>query len=162
MAAWESGCPPFVTSRSITSLFVLISVILGFLYSTALGQNWEAVMGFLNAQAFNRTDPLYGRDIGYFVFKLPFYRLLNGAAMGIVAETLLVVLVIYVLSRSISFAGRRFQAAGALSITSQLWPLASSSLRPGTIGSSSMSSSIPRGRVLRGRLRGCTCSGAGP
>ena len=104
--------PPFVTSRSITSLFVLISVILGFLYSTALGQNWEAVMGFLNAQAFNRTDPLYGRDIGYFVFKLPFYRLLNGAAMGIVAETLLVVLVIYVLSRSISFAGRRFQAAG--------------------------------------------------
>ena len=77
--------PRFITTRSITNLFVLISIILGFLYSTSLGRNWEAVLGFWHAQAFNRVDPLFGRDIGYFVFKLPFYRLLNGAAMGIVA-----------------------------------------------------------------------------
>lgn len=104
--------PRFITSRSITSLFVLGSIILGFLYSTTLGQNWEVVMGFLHAQTFGRTDPLFGRDIGYFVFKLPFYRLLYGAAMGIVAATILVVLLIYVLSRSISFADRHFQVTG--------------------------------------------------
>ncbi len=37
---------------------------------------WVAVQQFLHARPFGETDPLFGRDVGYYVFRLPVYRML--------------------------------------------------------------------------------------
>ena len=44
---------------------------------------------YLNASRSARTDPLFGRDLGFFVFDLPFWRLVYGWATALVAGTLL-------------------------------------------------------------------------
>ncbi len=39
---------------------------------------WETVLGFFKGGAFGQTDPIFGRDIGFYVFTLPFIGLLRG------------------------------------------------------------------------------------
>src|SRR5213594_1986376 len=35
--------------------------------------HWEAVLAYSNAQPFGVTDPVFGRDLGFFVFTLPLW-----------------------------------------------------------------------------------------
>ena len=42
--------------------------------------NWETVLLFFNGEEWGDTDPTLGRDIGFYVFDLPFWRFLLGWA----------------------------------------------------------------------------------
>lgn len=44
---------------------------------------WEMVLRFLNAAPFGKTDPIFGMDMGFYVFSLPFYRMFQSWAMEI-------------------------------------------------------------------------------
>jgi uncharacterized membrane protein (UPF0182 family) len=51
-------------------------------------QGWDAFVRFLWAQPFGRADPLYGRDIGFYLFQLPFLeRVQNTITMLAFAAT---------------------------------------------------------------------------
>ncbi len=77
---------------------------------------WETVLGYLNAVPFGATDPLFGRDLAFFVFTLPFWRMVNGWASALVAGTIVLTLVVYVLQRSLVLTQRGPRlAAGARS-----------------------------------------------
>src|SRR5262249_53282893 len=77
---------------------------------------WETVLQYLNAVPFGTTDPLFGRDLGFFVFTLPFWRLVVGWATLLVIGTVLLTVAIYVLQRSLVLTARGPRlAAGARS-----------------------------------------------
>ncbi|MGK7910391.1 MAG: UPF0182 family protein [Synechococcus sp.] len=64
-------------------------------------QSWEPILKALNATSFGQTDPLFGLDVGFFVFKLP---LLEGGVQwlaGLFVCSLLLVLLVYVLEGDI-------------------------------------------------------------
>jgi uncharacterized membrane protein (UPF0182 family) len=42
------------------------------------GGHWETWLYFLNATPFGKTDPILGRDIGFYVFTLPLLEMLQG------------------------------------------------------------------------------------
>src|SRR5881296_2251850 len=76
--------------------------------------HWEALLGYLNAIEFGGTDPLFGRDLAFFVFILPFWRLLYGWAITMVVSTIILTLVVYILQRSLVLTTRGPRlAAGA-------------------------------------------------
>ena len=76
--------------------------------------HWETVLGYFNAVPFEATDPLFGRDLGFFVFVLPFWRLVHGWAITLVTGTIVLTLVVYVLQRSLVLTTRGPRlAAGA-------------------------------------------------
>jgi hypothetical protein len=68
--------------------------------------NWVAVLGYFNQVAFGTTDPLFGRDLAFYVFNLPFWRLLHGWAITLAAATLALTLILYVLQRSLVLTNR--------------------------------------------------------
>ncbi|MBI2524827.1 MAG: UPF0182 family protein [Candidatus Rokubacteria bacterium] len=75
---------------------------------------WDTLLQYLNATPFGRTDPLFNRDIGFYVFQLPFWRLLYGWAMALCIGTLVLTAAVYVLQRSVVLtAGGPRLAAGA-------------------------------------------------
>ncbi len=49
---------------------------LAFVVGLAASQEWVAFQQFLHARPFGQTDPLFGRDVGFYVFRLPVYRLI--------------------------------------------------------------------------------------
>src|SRR6266705_1575970 len=76
--------------------------------------HWETLLGYLNAIEFGGTDPLFGRDLAFFVFILPFWRLLYGWAITMVGSTIILTLVVYILQRRLVLTTRGPRlAAGA-------------------------------------------------
>ncbi|MGE5507632.1 MAG: UPF0182 family protein [Chitinophagales bacterium] len=97
--------PALFTAGRVTRAFVLIAAVLGIGAGLTASLGWEIVQRFLHGGAFGVADPLFGRDLGFYIFRLPFYLYLYRTAMGLVFLTLLLVGAIYVLSGSLAFTG---------------------------------------------------------
>src|ERR1700730_2182202 len=76
--------------------------------------SWPTVLEYLNRTAFGQTDPLFERDLGFYFFVLPFWRMLHAWGTALVAGTLVLVAAVYVLQRSLVLTARGPRlAAGA-------------------------------------------------
>lgn len=86
---------------------ILVTVVMGLLAAGALVGEWQTYLLWANGDAFGIEDPQFGRDLGFFVFDLPFYALINGWLFGALAVTLLLTAGAHYL-----FGGIRPQAPG--------------------------------------------------
>jgi uncharacterized membrane protein (UPF0182 family) len=89
--------------RRFLPLVLLVIAIASGLRATT---HWATVVGYMNGSAFGTTDPLFGRDLSFYVFVLPFWRLLHGWATTLVTGTVLLALAVYVLRRSLAITTR--------------------------------------------------------
>ena len=67
-----------VVNLGIVVLGLFLAVIMG---TVAAGQ-WPIALRFLNQVPFGVADPIFGRDVGFFVFTLPFLRAVHSWALG--------------------------------------------------------------------------------
>ncbi len=70
----------------------------------------DDVFLFLNAQSFGESDPIFGVDIGFYVFRLPFWETLVDWSFNLLVLTTVVVAVALYLNGAIRFDGRRLSA----------------------------------------------------
>lgn len=99
--------PWFLHSRWIISVFLLVSVLLGFLYSSTVGTYWQTVVQFFHQTPFDTTDPIFHRNIAFYVFSLPFYDLLYTAFQALLTLILIAVAIVYFLTGAFVFADGR-------------------------------------------------------
>ena len=84
-----------IFSRLLLNLFAIaLSVGFGFV----LAANWNRLLLFFHANPFNRADPLFTKDIGFYIFSLPIWQLLEFWLIGLSAYSLLAVSLVYLLS----------------------------------------------------------------
>jgi hypothetical protein len=83
-----------------------IAIGLSLLLGASLAAHWDKVLLVLNATPFNRTDPLFGHETGFYVFSLPLLELLEFWLVGMGLYALLAVALIYVLSGNSLSRGR--------------------------------------------------------
>src|SRR5512145_921400 len=88
--------------RFLPIVTALIAVVAGLRASA----HWQTVLGYVNAQPFRTTDPVFQHDLSVFVFQLPLWRLIHGWALALVAGTMLLTVVLYVLQRSLVLTTR--------------------------------------------------------
>ncbi|QDZ38892.1 hypothetical protein FRE64_02415 [Euhalothece natronophila Z-M001] len=69
----------------------VISVFLGLVCAL----NWEQLLLFLNAISFEKTDPIFSKDVGFYVFSLPIWELLDFWVGGLFLYGLCAVSLIY-------------------------------------------------------------------
>jgi uncharacterized membrane protein (UPF0182 family) len=94
--------------RFLPIVLTAIAVISGLRASA----HWQALLGYANAQPFRTTDPVFGHDLSVFVFQLPLWRLIHGWALTLLAGTIVLTLVLYVLQRSFVLTTRGPRLAG--------------------------------------------------
>ena len=93
--------------RLINAGLLVLGVFLSALMGLILSAQWPLVLRFFTAVPFGSTDPVFGRDVGFYVFSLPFYRMLHawllGALVFIASSTLAIyaVVVVYELGGSL-------------------------------------------------------------
>jgi hypothetical protein len=97
----------FAVAPLLRILIPIASLFFAFTMGSWGAGLWETYLKFLSATPFGALDPLFGKDIGFYVFTLPFYRWVYFGFCTIVALSLVGVLVIYVLRQHIAFDGRR-------------------------------------------------------
>ena len=81
--------------------FTVLSIIalgLSLEFGFIISANWSQLLLFLRGQSFVQTDPLFNHDIGFYVFSLPIWQLLEFWLVGLFLFCLLAVALIYLLS----------------------------------------------------------------
>ncbi|MFC5992834.1 UPF0182 family protein [Pseudonocardia hispaniensis] len=78
----------------------------------ALG-DWQTVQMFLHGTSFGITDPEFGKDVSFYAFTLPFYRMLLSWFMVAIAISFVVALLTNYLFGGIRLAGRSAQVSNA-------------------------------------------------
>lgn len=73
--------------------FWLVALVLGIPAGLRLGEGWQTVLTWLNATPFGKTDPIFGWDISFFVFTLPFLELVVSFLLHLVILSLVVSIV---------------------------------------------------------------------
>jgi uncharacterized protein len=88
-------------------LLIGVAALFGLLSGAAMLQQWEPFLLWANAAPFGINDPQFGRDLGYFVFRLPFLELMNSWLF----TTLVLTIVLTTLAHYV-FGGIRPQSPG--------------------------------------------------
>jgi len=77
---------------------ILGTTLLSLMFGWVAQGNWEIVLRFFNGQLFGIADPVFHREISFYVFSLPFSHLLRGWFLAVLIITLLGSAAVYLLS----------------------------------------------------------------
>ncbi|MFC1941465.1 UPF0182 family protein [Chloroflexota bacterium] len=96
---------PWAIVRQLQSILklnvILVTALLSLIFGLVAQGNWEVVLRFFNWQPFGIPDPVFHREIGFYVFSLPFLHLVQGWLMGALIITLLGSVGVYFLSYTV-------------------------------------------------------------
>jgi hypothetical protein len=71
------------------------------------GGRWETWLYFLNATPFGKTDPILGRDIGFYVFTLPLLEMIQGLLSFVIFLMAAVAVAAYVFGEEVGLDATR-------------------------------------------------------
>ncbi|GMT45193.1 MAG: UPF0182 protein [bacterium] len=91
-----------------SAVILFFAIIMG---SSASG-HWSAFLQFIHPTSFGIKDPILGKDVGFYVFKLPTYQFIVGWYLFMVALTFAVVLFSYYLDNAFGYQENRFRISG--------------------------------------------------
>ncbi len=105
---WVATLPEALIGRSVSlgnrivkKLIVVLSVILGLFFGLVAAGSWQEVLKFISGTAFGLADPVFNKDISFYVFSLPFFQIGLGLIKFLVLLTLIGCAIIYFLRGSL-------------------------------------------------------------
>ena len=103
----DGVAPPGIdfSPRLLKLLVVLVSAGVGLFFAVDYYAQWDTWLRFRYGGAFGVPDPLYGVDVGFYLFHLPFYELLQTSLMLLTVLALAAVLLTYVSFGLLRFSG---------------------------------------------------------
>ncbi|SVA68917.1 uncharacterized protein METZ01_LOCUS121771, partial [marine metagenome] len=64
--------------KAVLIVAVLAVIVLGVIFGSIFSSKWELFLRFTNAASFGLKDPMFEKDISFFVFALPTYAFVQG------------------------------------------------------------------------------------
>ena len=125
----QNGLQEIDLERYISKFSLAVSLFFGFLTGLFGASKWETVLKYFNAVPFNTVDPIFGRDIGFYFFDLPFIQFLVGFGFWLIIVSFIGAFLSYVVRGAITIKslstplealssfGRAAAAKGGLSLT---------------------------------------------
>lgn len=75
-----------------------IALIISLIIAGELSEHWANILQYFHPTTFNRLDPLFERDISFYIFSLPVWELLEYWLLGLFSYSLVAVTLTYLLS----------------------------------------------------------------
>lgn len=97
---------PELIDPLVQRLLLPAALVLGLFAAPQAASHWESFLLLLNPTSFGLEDPLYNRDLGFFMFQLPALRTLYNWLMTALAVSLALTAVVYVLYRGLQYSPR--------------------------------------------------------
>src|SRR3954468_563611 len=106
---FTQGAPRVDITRPLRRLTLPVSLVLGVLAGLASTSAWATVLRSIYATPFGSTDPVFGRDIGFYVFQLPALTVALGYLSGLFLISLIALVPVYAIRGDVQIApgGRR-------------------------------------------------------
>ncbi len=99
----QLGWDKILRSTNIGWVLGFLSVLLAMVLGFTAADKWIIVQQYFNSVPFNLKDPIFSRDIAFYVFNLQFYQLLYGLLMPILILTAILVGMVYLIMASFKF-----------------------------------------------------------
>jgi uncharacterized membrane protein (UPF0182 family) len=96
-----------VPARYLTLTAMAGAAFLAFLFSAAAGTTWLDVLAYFHQQPFDQVEPMFGRDIGFYIFALPVYRMAQNMAFLLVIAALIILGIVYITSGGLEIDNNR-------------------------------------------------------
>ena len=109
----EMDLPDEEAHKNIRSMIVIFSCVLGAILTIiAVPALWFQMLQFMHATDFNLADPIFGRDLGFYMFKLELFNGLNSMGLNLVVTLLGLTFLFYVMLVSFARPAVKVQEAG--------------------------------------------------
>ncbi|HEV8176408.1 MAG TPA: UPF0182 family protein, partial [Gemmatimonadales bacterium] len=95
--------PRLNLTAAMTRLSLPVSLVLALLAGLGFTSGWELALRLIYRTPFGTVDPIFSRDIGYYVFILPALSTVLGFLSALLVLSLVLVLLLYGLRRDIVF-----------------------------------------------------------
>ncbi len=102
-AAEFGGIP--ISGNTLDNLILAAILIVSFFIASRASEQWNMVLSFLNQQPFGTTDPIFNKDIGFYVFSLPFYMFVREQLLIMLLFAGLVTVIWYIRDGGVQFIG---------------------------------------------------------
>ncbi|MCZ0941076.1 MAG: UPF0182 family protein [Caldilineaceae bacterium] len=73
----------------LTPVVLLVGAFFAFFMGTGASSAWEELLLYFNQQPFGMSDPIFDRDVSFFLFTLPIWQFLRGWLMTMLVITLI-------------------------------------------------------------------------
>lgn len=97
--------------RSVRRLIIMVLVPPALIAAGAGGAAWDEYLLYVNQVPFNIADPVFGRDVGFYVFSLPFYGMLQSFAWWTLIFTLVATAAMHFFDHAIGWSEGRVSLA---------------------------------------------------
>ena len=93
-------------AKSLPNYIALVVILLTSLIaaSSSMG-TWETILKYLNAKDFGSVDPIFQRDIGFYLFQLPFYEGVRDWLLALLIGAVVISVIVYVFKGAIDTTG---------------------------------------------------------
>ena len=101
------GSPGLALSPLMWRLLILaVALVLALLIAMGESGRWDLILRFIYQAPFGRNDPLFDKDIGFYIFSLPLYVALKNWLLWVLLLATLIAVAIYFVHGDISFDTR--------------------------------------------------------
>ncbi|MBA3063359.1 MAG: hypothetical protein FP833_10480, partial [Atribacteria sp.] len=92
----------------INRKFVLwFSLIVALFMGFSEGTSWEKILIYLNRTSFGISDPIFNRDIGFYMFSLPFWEFVRNWLSFALTLITVAVAAIYVIKKAVKYENKK-------------------------------------------------------
>lgn len=88
-----------VNKKFVLWFSLIIALFMGFSESSS----WEKILIYLNRTSFGITDPIFNKDIGFYMFSLPFWEFVRNWLSFALTLIAVVVAAIYVIKKAVKY-----------------------------------------------------------
>ena len=101
-----------VAARVANALLAVMAVVVGLFFALPARNMWLQALMSIHATPFGKVDPVLGRDLSFYIFRLPWLQFLQGWFLWLLLVALAGAALVYIASFSAERFANRIQIAG--------------------------------------------------
>ena len=94
-----------ISGKMLDNLILAAILVVSFFIASRASVQWNMVLSFFNQQPFGTSDPIFNKDIGFYVFSLPFYMFVREQLLILLLFAGLVTVIWYIKDGGVQFIG---------------------------------------------------------
>lgn len=99
---------PSANKSGISAILYSLTFLISTFFAVKFSSNWQLFQKYINSVPFNIADPLFGKDVSFYIFKLPAIQYVLGMLSILVLVSLFIAGAVYFFSRGLDGIPKNF------------------------------------------------------
>ena len=99
------GQPISLDNRVMKKLGIIANLIIAVFFGIVAASSWQDALKFNNSSSFGVADPVFGRDIAFYIFSLPVFNIGLGLIRTLILFSLIGCGAVYMLRGNLNISG---------------------------------------------------------